>query len=241
MKYGMHRSLLGTGAALLLALGAAPALASDHRDGTAVTAAPETDINDLYTWMSSDQKITYMVMTVFPAAGPAAKFSDSAYYVFHINSRGKFIDPMATPTSLDIICKFDAQQRIECWGAGEYVAGNPSILTGLQSRGGKLRVYAGLRKDPFFFNLDGFNDFRSTIKTALRAGQLQDNDANGCPNIAMPNTLTTRLRERPSAPGSVPTDAFAKQNTLAIVVGIDTTLINPGGPIVSIWAGTHSL
>ncbi|MBI3328826.1 MAG: hypothetical protein HYZ81_19245, partial [Nitrospinae bacterium] len=62
---------------------------------------------------------------------------------------------MAAMESL-VICKFAPNQRVQCWGGGDYVEGDASQEAGLTSRMGKFKLFAGLRNDPFFFNLAGF-------------------------------------------------------------------------------------
>src|SRR5688572_12025418 len=85
----------------------APAYAADHRDGPATTADPASDINDVFAWMSADGAKVYLVMTVFPAATSAARFSDKTLYVFHTSSQSAI--GMAQ-TAANIICRFDTAQ-----------------------------------------------------------------------------------------------------------------------------------
>src|SRR5262249_45567592 len=99
-------------------LPAAPAMAADHRDGAASLTDPSTDVNDVYTWMSADGKSVYLIMTVFPAANKTtSKFSNSAYYVFHTNSRAPtaLVSAPSAANNFDIICSFDAAQKASCW------------------------------------------------------------------------------------------------------------------------------
>jgi len=49
--------------------------------------------------------------------------------------------------------------------------------------------------------------------------------------------LAATLRSGPD--GGTPVDAFAMFNTLSIVLGVDTTLVTTGGPIVGVWASTN--
>ena len=42
-----------------------PSYAADHTDGPAATAAPETDITDLFAWMSADGSTA--VLTAVPS------------------------------------------------------------------------------------------------------------------------------------------------------------------------------
>lgn len=210
------------------------ALAADHQDGAAVLTDPASDINDVFAWTSPDGTKLNLVMDVFPAATSAAKFSNVVQYVFHTSSSPAYgTAPAATE---DILCTFDTAQVISCWGGGEYVHGDASSTAGITSTSGKLRVFAGLRQDPFFFNLDGFKAVASAVHGA--AGSLTF-DAAGCPALdaATSNALVTQLRSAPG--GGAPTDHFATFDTLAIVIQIDRALVTKGGSTVGVWASTN--
>jgi hypothetical protein len=241
----------GTGyfalALLASALTAAPGKAADHRDGPAATADMATDINDVYSWMSADGSKVYLTMTVFPAATTASKFSNAAYYVFHTASRANFL--ATTTVDVNVTCAFDQAQRAQCWvgtDKANYVAGDASAAAGISSKNGKIKLFAGLRDDPFFFNLDGFNETRAAVKAAVPALVAANAfDANGCPalNAATVTALGTQLQKGKKAVGMTefppPANFFKTLNTLAIVLEIDKTLLTTGGPIFSVWAGTH--
>lgn len=228
---------LGLGAAMLPA---PMALAADHLDGAAVKTDAATDINDVYAWMSSDGAKVYLAMTVFPQATMTSKFSNAAYYVFHTASRADFLNQTVVPK--DIVCGFDDAQMISCWVGDNtnFVYGNANVTTGLTGAGGKVKVYAGVRKDHFFFNLAGFNNARQTIKTrnmttAITLG------ANGCPNN-INNTETAlivnQLRTSMATGTGTPANFFANLNTLAIVLEVDKALLTGGGPVLSVWGAT---
>jgi len=234
------KSALAVGvAALVAALSAAPiARAADHRDGPAATAAPATDINDVYAWMATDAARVYLVMTVFPAATTASRFSDTAKYVFHLNSSAGY---GMTQTETQIICTFDTAQVISCWvtRAGEteaYVTGDASGEAGIMSDPAGLRVFAGLRDDPFFFNLDGFNATTAAVASAAAGLTF---DAANCPDLDL-TTASTLVAQLSTAPGGGPAqDFFGALNTLAIVVTVDKTLVTPGGAILGVWGSTN--
>jgi hypothetical protein len=214
-----------------------PSYAADHQDGPAATAAAETDITDVFAWMSTDHSKMYQVMDVFPAATTAAKFSNNALYVFHTTSKSALT--AATGTPLDIICKFDAAQAIQCWAGSEYVAGATAgaPTTGVKSSSGKLTVWAGLRDDPFFFNIDGFKDMVAAVKAA--APQLLPTvDASGCPMVDA-NTSAALVSALAHSHGNAPVDHFAGLNVLAIVVAVDASLVTKGGSTVGVWASTN--
>jgi len=230
----MHRPspARATWLAALLFTGAA--LAADHQDGAAVLTDPASDINDVFAWTSTDGTKLNLVMDVFPAATSAAKFSNVVQYVFHTSSSPAYGTAPTAPE--DILCTFDAAQTISCWGGGEYVHGDARNAAGITSASGKLRVFAGLRDDPFFFNLDGFKATAAAVHNA--AGALTF-DAAGCPALdgATSNALVTQLKSKPG--GGAPEDHFKALNTLAIVIQIDRTLVTKGGSTVGVWASTN--
>src|SRR5712692_2435549 len=147
-------------AGVLCALLAPLMMAADHLDGPAASADPTADITDLFAWMSSDAKTVYIILNVAPLATASTKFSTAVQYVVHTTSRASF--GAATSSSVNIICTFDASQKISCWAGNEYVNGDASTTAGISSGSNKLKVYAGVRDDPFFFNLDGFKNAAKT-------------------------------------------------------------------------------
>jgi len=224
-----------------------PAMAADHRDGAAVLADPTTDINDVYAWMSTDKNTVYLAMTVNPLLGAAGgKFSDQSYYVFHTNSRPALLLP-AGNVSADIICSFDTAQNISCWvdkdpatgKAQEFIYGDAAAVsakTGVTGPKG-TKVYAGLRNDPFFFNLGGFNDFRAFVKANAAGLTL---DAAKCPTLAGANLTAAQNRLKGTNNGAAAAvDTFTGKNTLAIVLAVPTTLIAKGGTTLGVWASTN--
>jgi hypothetical protein len=232
----MKRTTLAIGAGILI-LGGAIGLklhASDHKDGPAVTADPAADITDVYAWMSADKSKVDLVMDVYPNAPTGTMFSNAVLYVFHLNSSATF-GGTATPTN--IICGFDTAQTITCWvGSGEMVTGNASVTTGITSASGKTKVFAGLRDDPFFFNLTGF---KATTAAVAGAAASLTFDPAGCPALdeATANALVGQLGH--GMAGAAATSDFAGQNVQSIVIQIDTALVTPGGKILGVWGSTH--
>ena len=174
---------LGLGLSMLL--GSAPsAFAADHADGTTETGGPiedpSGDINDAFAWMSSDSTATTgkvnLVMDVFPGATATSKFSTAVKYVFHTQSRAAYGMPA---TNRDIICTFagTTTQTASCWitdpGSSNavvgYLTGDASVkATPLVSADTKIKLFAGVRNDPFFFNLAGFRNATSVVAAALK-------------------------------------------------------------------------
>ena len=237
----------GIAAGLFLLLTAGSAGAADHADGPAVTADPTTDITDVFAWMSADASRVYLIMNVFPDAGPGAvavpptqvaRFSNTARYVFHTASTAAF-GTAATATE-DVVCTFDdgTPQKVSCWAGSEFVSGDASGSAGIQSGSGKLSVFAGLRADPFFFNLDGFKAVVAAV-TAAAPTLAPSFDAAGCPTVpgATSTALVTQLKTAPG--GGAPVDHFAGFNVLALVLSVDKTILTKGGPVVSVHGSTN--
>ena len=212
----------------------ASALSADHQDSPATMNAPTADINDVYSWMDGNNVV--LAMTVYPAAPTGAMFDPNVQYVLHTASGSSIITPPGA--TVDVIATFDASQKIKLWvGNAEYVTGDPSPAAGLSSADGKVKVYAGLRADPFFFNLDGFKNAVATVESV--ASSLTFNDA-GCPtlNAGQETLLVGQLGTAPD--GGAAQDHFATLNALAIVVSVDKSLLTKGGSTMSVWAGTYS-
>lgn len=207
------------------------AFAADHGDSPAAAADPASDISDVYAWMDGGRLV--LVMDIFPGAPATAKFSDQVQYWFHTQSG---TSPSDVQSSLDAVCTFDAMQGIQCWAGSEYVSGDASNTKGLTSESGKLRVFAVLRDDPFFFNSDGFND---SIKLITEFLGMQNPDAAGCPSVDAATSgiaLSKLTKNGMNGPGQ---NAFAGKNVLSIVLSLDKSIVNSGGSIVSVWGATR--
>jgi len=235
---------------------------ADHGDGTPanlfVGGDTSTDITDIFVWMSPDSMKVKLVMDVAPGAMANTKFSNVVKYVFHTSSMAAF--PLAPQTQMhvDIICTFDsaATQHINCWVVQgttvlDFVTGDASNTAGITSVNGKVKVFAGLRDDPFFFNLAGF---KKTTQSAARATGLTF-DGHGCPAGA---AAVAPLLNKDCTGAAAGKDFFAPRaandnagctdptiqnhgltgNVLAIALLVDKSLLNQGGPIVSVWGAT---
>jgi len=240
------RTLAIIGAATI----SASALAADHADGPGASLDKTADIADLYSWVSPDAATTYFVMDIGKDMHAGDRFSNVVKYVFHTTSMPAYGAAAAQVKSLNIICTFDAgtPQRASCWvGNKDSIKGNASASGGdagaaLTSASGKVKMFAGLRDDPFFFNFTGFTAVADTVNNVAHAdgGTPLTFDTDGCPRGlgATGAALATMLASNP-ADGGAPADTFAPFNTLAIVLAVDTTLVTEGGPIVGVWASTN--
>lgn len=149
--------------AVVVALGAAPMVGfgADHLDApgfTSPSGRPDGDINDVYVFEGSNAAKTVLVMTTHPAAGaisPLAYATDVSYRL-HVDNDGdakpdvtfkvRFGEWDGTSQPYRIFGRDARGTRIT--GTGE--TGSTTTLTG----GG--RAFAGLRADPFFFDLAAF-------------------------------------------------------------------------------------
>jgi hypothetical protein len=200
--------------------------------------------------MSADKAKVNLVMTFSPFADNTRHFGTNRQYVFHVNSSMGY--GMAQ-TETKVICTFTSDTAAQCWvGANGYVKGDASAAAGLASTDGKIKVFAGLRADPFFFNLGGFKEAVGFViaNAATLPGLV---DASGkCFNLS--GTIRASIVARLHGAGAntctgdgtttvdcgTPADAFAAANVLAISMEIDTTLLTGGGPLLSVWASTHA-
>jgi Domain of unknown function (DUF4331) len=212
----------------------ASALSADHQDSPATTASPTADINDVFSWMDGNNVV--LAMTIYPNAPQGALFDNRVQYVFHTASGASF---GTTSSNVDVIATFDTTQKISLWvGSTEFVTGDPSPTSGLASADGEVKVFAGLRADPFFFNLDGFHNAVATVES-VAASLPPGNDA-GCPQLTggQSSLLVGQLGSAPD--GGPAVNHFAAFNALAIVVSVDKSLLTKGGPFVSVSAGTYA-
>jgi len=223
-------------AAVLLAVTgtAFSGFAADHGDAP-TGSDPTADITDLYAWMNNDATKLNLVMDVAPSANATTKFSNAVAYVFHVSSSAGYGKPQA---STNVICKFADSVNIECWVGGDYVAGDPSKPEGLTSKSGKIKVFAGLRDDPFFLEYTGFNNAVTTATAAAASGMVTLDDQQCAELTPDQQTLLVGLLQH-GANGAPPSNTFAGANVLSLVVQLDKTLVDSGGPTLGVWASTH--
>jgi hypothetical protein len=256
----------------VLSLGAV-AQAADHGDGAAVGAVDGlADINDVFAWMNGDASRINLVMTVKPNADATTEFSDAVQYNFRLAAHPDYATTVLMPDQaparrVRVTCTFDAAQTISCWVVDgtttlDYVTGDASDPAGITSASGKVKVFAGLRNDPFFFNLAGFRVATSAVYDAVADGLTPD--ASGCFALdqATRTTLLGALTSGCAGPGSDAFNFFDKRddannadcpaddtyfinqglsgNVLAISVQLDKTLVvDDANPVLGVWASTN--
>jgi len=218
--------LAGTGVAFSV-------FAADHGDAPAAMNEPTADITDLYAWMTDDRSKLNLVLGV----GAGASFSDEVTYAFSVSSSQGYGQPQQ---STRVLCKFIDATNIECWAGNQYVVGNPSSPQGIVSPEGGLRVFAGLRDDPFFLDYANFAATTQAAVAAVVANQVAF-DAQGCAQLTpAQQTGLAGLLTQGVGGNSPPSNTFAGQDILALVVQVDKNLVNVGGPVLGVSASTHS-
>ena len=233
----MKRPLRTLGIVLALGVPVA-AIAADHLDSPTAASndEPSADITDLYAWMTADAEKLNLVAAVSANAGEDSVFSDAVIYQFAVSSSDEF---GANQESTLITCKFIDDVNIECWGGNDYVAGDPSDPDGLVSDNGGLRVFAGLRDDPFFLEYTGFQNAVDAANAAVAAGDVSF-DAAGCPELSPEQGTALRGALTSGANGAPASNTFAGQNVLALVVQVDKAIVDGGGPILGVSVSTYS-
>lgn len=131
--------------------------AADHGDSPAVRVDTRLDINDVYAFKSPETASnTVLIMTVCPVAGITGpkQFTPGARYQLAIDTDG---DAVENQTFTIVFGKPlpDGHQTYTLTGPGRLkVRGTTDDLGVTFGEGGK--VFAGIRDDPFFFDLIGF-------------------------------------------------------------------------------------
>ncbi len=168
-------------AGLTLAIGGAPLLVSgaDHLDAPALgglTGADpavfsphsdhgDRDINDVYVFQGSDASRTVLAMTTNPAINLfGGSFGENVRYILNVDRDGDAVQDLAYVTrfgpveggaqSYEVTRYTGANARTLAHGvpwATSSTAGDGTT----QAKGGG-QVFAGIRSDPFFFDLLGF-------------------------------------------------------------------------------------
>lgn len=135
------------------------AFAADHRDAPLSTNDPAADINDVYAFMNpSDPTEVILAVTLLPDANVTTKLSDAVEYRVNIEQTGGAV--------LDVVCRFTGTgARVSCSGPNGMSAEGAvgSVINGSSG----MRLYSGLRDDPFFFDLDAFNRTKATLRPSF--------------------------------------------------------------------------
>lgn len=171
------------------------AQASDHDDGETDTKGRNVNLTDLYVFREGDQtgvpadnSNLILIMNSNPRSIPRQQyfFSTNARYEFHL-SRQSAVDNQATGAD-DVTLRFefgapDAQGRqaisvtairdgVTLTGGGAATLTTPigtaPVNNSVSLGGTDLTVFAGLREEPFFFDVESFFQTRATGTVQLK-------------------------------------------------------------------------
>jgi hypothetical protein len=173
--------LTAFGAALIvLTVGAAPLLSSaaDHIDASAfgslgspggafnpMSTHGERDINDVYAFQASNTSRTVLAMTTNPAINLfGGKFGANVRYIINVDRNGDAIQDLAYVVRFDngaagnqhyTVTRYTGANAVSL-GVGSVRGSGSTAGNGTSTLLGDGRVFAGVRSDPFFFDLTGF-------------------------------------------------------------------------------------
>jgi Domain of unknown function (DUF4331) len=197
-------------------------MASDHDDGEVDTKGRNLNLTDLYAFREKDQNPNaadgdlVLVMNTNPrsVARQQYYFSTNARYEFKLT---RVADKEATPTGQeDITLRFEfapptdrQQQQIKFTvikDGKEISASNlrttplnseKPIVNQLGNDGSKIAVFAGLREDPFFFDVEQFFRVRAgALGTGAAVGFRPDNQAVDFAKGYNVNTIAVRIPQK---------------------------------------------
>ena len=158
MRQLMSRGASIASAAVILAVGLAPlgAEAADHLDSPTVSSMGAADLTDVYAFSTGNQDSSVLIANVNPGAGALPNstiyFGSGVQYNITVDTNGD-AHPDVTYT-LRFAAPSSGKQGVKIWRNGKiWGAGTTGTTIGL---GAGAKLWAGLRDDPFFFDLDAF-------------------------------------------------------------------------------------
>lgn len=177
-----------TGAMLALILTGGVLIAADHIDAPAVTgpgsSSPGNDITDIYAFQSpSDNSKMVLVLNtqglLSPTASATASFPSNVLYEFNIDNTGDNVEDLVIQCLVQ-----NGKMRVY----GPVAVGTPGLMSTIRTSGpvteasvtaygaapvigsntNGIRVFAGPRDDPFFFDLVRFREILGGTQSGFR-------------------------------------------------------------------------
>jgi len=152
--------------------------AADHLDAPKTMMNLAADITDVYAWHTGDGKVvTVLDFAGFTEIGAATKFDSTVLYGIHVDNTGDNV------ADHDVWVRF-GQDSGGKWGVQiTGLPGGEPVVSGavdtVIDAGLGLHVWAGLRDDPFFFDLEGFKATAATGTLSFK----QDRDTFAKTNV----------------------------------------------------------
>ena len=236
-----RRRLIALGAAAVAAaatVSLAPVVrASDHQDTPEVELSPRMDINDVYAFPGSSADRIALVLTtsspITPGQSASAAFDPDLLYQLKVDNTGDGVEDRVFQVTFD---GEGTGQRVTVRGpvapnetgtSNTIVTAGPNVTGAINATLGSsagMQVFAGLRDDPFFLDLEQF--FRIIPDRKPVTGGL------------------SQLPDAPTAsafrPAGQAVDYLRGLNTLAIVIELPVSqLTGASGTKIGVW-GTIS-
>lgn len=148
--------LLVAGIVTLALLSPRVLLAADHAEAPGTQTDPAADIADLYAWHDAAENRLVAVITFAGLAprGGDATIDPGVVYSFSIDNDGDAVEDQRVDARF--LQDTDGEWLLQV----DNLPGWPDPIVGAVNsqirRGQDYAVYAGLRDDPFFFDLEGF-------------------------------------------------------------------------------------
>jgi hypothetical protein len=227
------------------ALCPAPVRAADAADTAANYERSGADLADAYVFPSptnANNVVLVMDVHALIPAGQSASFDPNVLYQFKIDTTGDAVEDLV------IQARFTgtgANQSVVISGPAKPLStgtttrfGRPDAVTGTINQTfspvAGMQVFAGLRSDPFFFDLSQFYKIFPDRETPLTGSQ------EDFPSIMAANTSQANgFRGFPAGSGfntATAADYFANLNVLSIVVELPKSAL--GGGVIRLWETT---
>lgn len=174
LRSGLGRVLLAAGAAGTIGI-AGVMLASDHMDTPEVELNPRMDVNDVYAFPAgngtSSDRVTLVMTTSSPIVGTSASFDPSLLYQLKVDNTGDAKEDLVFQITFDQGTGASQQYRVvgpvapstsgtpASGGVVNTLVSGPAVTGAVGSTAGSatgVQVFAGLRTDPFFIDLEQF-------------------------------------------------------------------------------------
>lgn len=201
-------AICAVGLAASLAVVALPSGAADHLDAPIVKKDGRTDLTDVYAFQSKENPDnTVLIMNVNPLAGVVSgtSFDPKGTYEFSVDDDADARSDTSLSVTFGPVAGGTQHARVTIDGA---TVGTGRTGTTVELRGGG-QAWMGLADDPFFFDLQAFND---QVKGA-------GGDRTFCDENAV--------------------DFFAGTNVSAIVIEVPSARLTGGGDSnIGVWART---
>jgi hypothetical protein len=211
--------------------------ASDHQDTPEVELSPRMDVNDVYAFPGASADRIVLAMTtsspITPAQSSGAAFDPNLLYQLKIDNTGDGVEDKVIQITFS---GSGANQQVIVRGPvapaqtgtmNTLVSGGASVAGATNSNLGSatgMQVFAGIRDDPFFLDLEQF--FRIVPDRKPVSGPLSQ----------LPDQATASSFR----PAGQAVDYLRGINTLAIVLEMPAAMLTDGGTRkIGVW-GTIS-